>query len=102
MSKENLSNEQLVALIQGGVDVQDNLCRLWQQNKAFVTTIAKHFYGCAEFDDLLQEGYLGLCKAVDAYDPDKGSFVHYAAYWIRQGIFLESAGTAEGNIMGYG
>src|SRR6056297_2054244 len=37
-------------------------------------------------DDLFQEGILGLIKAVDNYDPDKGKFSTYASWHIRQGI----------------
>ena len=81
------SNEELVALVQSGVDVQANMLQLWQQNQGFVATIAKRFRGYEDMDDLLQQGYLGLCQAVDAYDPDVGApFVDYAAYWLRQNM----------------
>lgn len=81
------SNEELVALVQSGVDVQANMLQLWEQNRGFIATIAKKFCGYAEMDDLLQQGYLGLCQAVDTYDPDVGApFVDYAAYWLRQNM----------------
>jgi len=39
------------------------------------------------FDDLMQEGLVGLIKAVDRFDPDRGiCFSTYAIYWIRQAI----------------
>jgi RNA polymerase primary sigma factor len=38
-------------------------------------------------EDLIQEGYVGLCKAVDRYDPLKGyKFITFASWWIWQGI----------------
>lgn len=81
MSKGKCSNEQLVIRIKAGIDVSDNMLQLWEQNRGFIATIAKKFCGYAEMDDLLQQGYLGLCQAVDAYDPDVGApFVDYAAY----------------------
>lgn len=41
--------------------------------------IAKKYAGIAEFEDLAQEGYIGLCQAVDGYDPGQGiPFVSYA------------------------
>jgi RNA polymerase primary sigma factor len=39
------------------------------------------------FDDLIQEGILGLIKAVDRFDPERGiCFSTYAMYWIKQAI----------------
>lgn len=82
-----MTNEQLVIRIKAGVCVAENMLQLWEQNRGFVATIARKFCGYAEMDDLMQEGYLGLCKAVDAYDPDEGApFVNYAAYWLRQNM----------------
>lgn len=41
----------------------------------------------APVEDLIQEGYLGLCKAVDRYDPLKGyKFITFASWWIWQSI----------------
>ena len=82
-----MTNEQLVIRIKAGIDVADNMLQLWEQNRGFVATIARKFCGYAEMDDLMQEGYLGLCKAVDAYDPDADvPFVNYAAYWLQQNM----------------
>ena len=79
-----MTNEQLVALIRAGEDEADNMLQLWQQNRGFVYKMAKKYSGYAEMDDLMQEGYIGLCEAVRQYDPDKGaSLIHYAAFWIQ-------------------
>ncbi len=41
----------------------------------------------APLEDLIQEGYIGLCKAVDRYDPLKGyKFITFASWWIWQAI----------------
>lgn len=82
---EKFSNEQLVARIRAGENEADNMLQLWQQNRGFVYKVARRFSGYAEMDDLMQEGYIGLCEAVRQYDPDRGaSFIHYAAFWIQQ------------------
>lgn len=82
----DLTNEQLVQRIQAGIDVKPDLERLWQQNKNFVYMIAKR-YGENERDDMVQEGYFGLCEAVKHFDTSAGcSFISYAAYWIRQAM----------------
>ena len=39
------------------------------------------------FDDLKQQGMLGLCEAAKRYDPDRGvKFISYAVFWIRQSV----------------
>ena len=80
-----MTNEQLVALIRAGDNEAENMLVLWQQNKGFIYKIAMKYQGYAEIEDLLQEGYLGLCEAVQHYDAEQGaSFIHYAAFWIHQ------------------
>ena len=84
---ENVTNEQLVALIRAGENEADNMLKLWNRNKGFVFKTAKKHSGYAEMDDLMQEGYLGLCEAVRCYDVEKGvPFINYAALWIRQAM----------------
>lgn len=80
-----MTNEQLVARIKAGENEADNMLQLWQQNKGFIHKIAVKFQGYAEIDDLKQEGYIGLCAAVEHYEPVDGiPFINYAAFWIRQ------------------
>lgn len=80
-------NEQLVALIRAGENEAENMLQLWKQNKGFIYQIARKYSGYAEIDDLCQEGYIGLCEAVQHYDSNSGvPFIHYAAIWIRQAI----------------
>lgn len=85
MSIEPLKNEELVKLIQNSTDVTENMQQLWQQNRGFIFKIAIQYQNMSELDDLIQESYFGLCKAVDHYNPDMdASFIHYASFWIRQ------------------
>ena len=82
-----LSNEQLVLRIKAGENVADNMLSLWQQNKRLISFVAKRYKGHEELEDLEQQGYLGLCYAVNAYNPEAGaSFSTYAVFRIRQNI----------------
>jgi RNA polymerase primary sigma factor len=113
-----MSNEELVKLIQSGVNQRDNMQRLYEQNIGFINSLIKQYsYAChsynrharklnkidnetspigvIEYNELLQEAFIGLCNAVKGYDESMDCrFLTYSAYWIRQAIkrFLENCG----------
>lgn len=62
--------------------------QLATENSRLVLFIANQYKGCfLNFDDLVQEGQIGLLKAVDRFDYRLGfQFSTYAGYWIRQSI----------------
>ncbi|MBX7255259.1 MAG: RNA polymerase sigma factor RpoD/SigA [Candidatus Hydrogenedentes bacterium] len=62
--------------------------KLIVSNLRLVVSIAKKYlYYGLQLQDLIEEGNLGLMKAVDRYDPGRGcKFSTYATWWIRQAI----------------
>ena len=62
--------------------------RLVEKNLRLVVSVAKRYRGYGvPFEDLIQEGNIGLMKAVDKYDPDRGwRFSTYATWWVRQAV----------------
>ncbi|WP_242622631.1 RNA polymerase sigma factor RpoD [Lachnoclostridium sp. Marseille-P6806] len=79
------SREELALMQSRGTDAKN---RLAEANLRLVVSIAKRYVGRGMlFLDLIQEGNLGLIKAVEKFDYRKGfKFSTYATWWIRQAI----------------
>lgn len=84
-----LTREQEVALAEKIMN-GDKIARetLIKSNLRLVVAIARKYQGSQlTINDLIQEGNIGLLKAVNRFDANKGvRFANYAQYWIRQAI----------------
>ena len=84
LSKEE-ENSLASLMSQGDASAREKLIN---HNLRLVVYIAKQYMGQGlSFSDLIQEGNIGLMKAVDKFDVTKGfKFSTYATYWIKQAI----------------
>ena len=92
-----MTNEDLVLAIQTGAgDRQELLYVLFKQNTGMIERIIQRCHCSEDPDDLRQESFFGLTRAVDLWDPDKEvTFITYACYWIKQALYryLENCGS---------
>lgn len=75
-------------LARSGDEASKNI--LIKSNLRFVVSVAKKYQTSGiSLLDLINEGNMGLIKAAEKFDPDKGyHFISYAVWWIRQAIML--------------
>jgi RNA polymerase primary sigma factor len=84
-SNSEKRKKELGTLMEGGAEARHHLIKA---NTRLVVSIAKRYMGRGvPFLDLIQEGNLGLMKAVEKYEYQRGfRFSTYATWWIRQTI----------------
>lgn len=94
-----MTNEELVEKIQKGIDVQENMGKLYEQNYEYIKYLVYSYAkmlktsNVFEIEDLLQESYFSICNAIEKYDANKGiKFISFAASFIKLNAkrFIES------------
>lgn len=79
------NNEELVAEIQAGYDIDANFEQLIEQNRGFIfSQISKYIgSGHCEADEAFQLAYIAFWKLINKYDAEKGSVLFLAEYYIK-------------------
>lgn len=91
MTEELIDQTDLAVRAKNGDEAAKS--KLIELNIRFVALVAGKYksQGC-EQEDLIQEGCIGLLKAIDRYDPSTGNkFLTYASWWIKQAIMQSLA-----------
>ena len=85
LPSEDVLQKELNLIRQRAQEAQDAIIRA---NLRLVVSVAKRYIGRgSSFLDLIQEGNIGLLRAVSKFDPTRGyKFSTYATWWIRQSI----------------
>jgi RNA polymerase primary sigma factor len=87
-------HELAIAIGEGNIEARDRMVRA---NLRLVVNIARGYTGKGlGLQDLIEEGNLGLLRAVEGFDPAMGTrFSTYASYWIKQSIKRALINTAK-------
>lgn len=82
------AEEEIAIAIDKNNGSKEAFNKLYTANLRLVVSIARRYIGKGmPFEDLIQEGNIGLYKAIERYDVSKGfKFSTYATWWIRQSI----------------
>lgn len=79
-----MPNEELVALIQKGENVSENMGLLYEQNKRIIYSLMKPYSSLVDMDDLMQEAFFALNDAVKGFDSSLGiKFMTYASWKVK-------------------
>lgn len=82
-----MSNEEIVFLIQSGIEPKQNTEKLYNQNLPMIKAICKPYTSIEPLEDLMQTAFFGLVEAIQRYDSTKGyKFMTYCESWLKQSI----------------
>lgn len=79
-----MSNEQLAVYLKEHPEDTARLELLYMKNRGFLHKYIKRFFPCEEIEDLMQESYFSMIKAIRGYDESKGKFLTYWGWHLRQ------------------
>lgn len=83
-----MSNEELVANIQQGENVQENLLLLYNRNMPLIKSFCLKHAGNEPLEDLLQVAFMSLYDSTQHYNAEKGcKYITYCLMWVKQAVY---------------
>lgn len=77
-----MSNEELAVYLKEHPIDKARLELLYMNNYGFIRKYIKRYFPCEDIEDLMQESYFAMLKAIKGYDESKGKFLTYLGYWL--------------------
>ena len=78
-----MNNEELALYLKDNPTDKARLELLYMKNIGFMRKYIKKYFPCEETEDLLQESYFAMLKAIKGYDESKGKFLTYLGWYLR-------------------
>ncbi|WP_301955896.1 sigma-70 family RNA polymerase sigma factor [uncultured Eubacterium sp.] len=78
-----MNNEELAIYLKEHPTDKARLELLYMKNIGFMRKYIKKYFPCEETEDLLQESYFAMLKAIKGYDESKGKFLTYLGWYLR-------------------
>lgn len=78
-----MDNETIIEQIQAGKDTKQNLTLIYKNNGGLIGLCTRPYRTRQDIDDIEQEAFIALADACKDYNPDKGTFAHYAIKRIK-------------------
>ena len=83
-----MTNEEIIFAIRAGEDVTENMEKLYKQNRGMICKLTEKFKGIEDPEDLQQEAYFGLVRAVNLWDPEReAQFLTFAIVCIKTVLY---------------
>ena len=79
-----MSNEQLAGYLKEHPEDTARLELLYIKNRGFLYKYIKRFFPCEEIEDLMQESYFAMLKAIKSYDENKGKFLTWFGWYLHE------------------
>lgn len=79
-----MNNEELAIYLKEHPTDKARLELLYMNNYGFIRKYIKRYFPCEDIEDLMQESYFAMLKAINGYDIEKGKFLTYLGFYLRE------------------